>query len=56
MALPWQSRKAGWPEPPLIPFGGAVLAYALAYQDQATLLMGAGVVHVILTLTFMAGV
>ena len=52
----WQSRKAGWPEPPLIPFGGAVLAYALADQDQATLLMGAGVVHVILTLTFMAGV
>jgi hypothetical protein len=83
MALPWQSRKAGWPEPaadpaegrsapwplpvvlalaaagvisPLMPFGGAVLAYALADQDQATLLMGAGVVHVILALTLMAGV
>jgi hypothetical protein len=41
---------------PLIPFGGAVLAYAFADQDQATLLMGAGVVHIILALTLMANV
>jgi hypothetical protein len=40
---------------PLIPLGGAVLAYALADEDQAMLLFAAGVVHVILALTFLAG-
>lgn len=40
---------------PLIPLGGAVLAYALADEDQALLLIGASIVHVIVALTFLAG-
>jgi hypothetical protein len=40
---------------PLITFAGAALAYALADKDQAALLTGAGLVHVIVALTFRAG-
>lgn len=40
---------------PLIPFAGAVLAYAMADQDQGTFLLGAGLVHVLLVLTLFPG-
>ena len=40
---------------PLITFGGAAAAYALADKDQATLLTGAGLVHIVVALTFVAG-
>jgi hypothetical protein len=40
---------------PLITFIGAVVAYALADKDQGTLLTGAGLVHVLVALTFTAG-
>jgi hypothetical protein len=40
---------------PLITFAGAVVAYALADKDQGTLLTGAGLFHVIVALTFTAG-
>jgi protein-S-isoprenylcysteine O-methyltransferase Ste14 len=40
---------------PLIPLGAAVVAYALADEDQAMLLIAAGIVHVIMALTFLAG-
>jgi hypothetical protein len=40
---------------PLITFAGAAVAYALADKDQGTLLTGAGLVHVIVALTFTAG-
>jgi hypothetical protein len=40
---------------PLIPLAGAALAYAFADEDQATLLIGASIVHVIIALTFLAG-
>jgi hypothetical protein len=37
---------------PLITFAGALVAYALADKDQGTLLMGAGLFHVVVALTF----
>lgn len=40
---------------PLIALAAAVLAYAFADEDQATLLIGAGLVHVIMALTFLSG-
>ena len=40
---------------PLIAVATAVLAYAFADQDQGTFLIGAGLVHVIVALTFLAG-
>jgi hypothetical protein len=40
---------------PLIPFAGAVAAYALADKDQGTVLTGAGLAHLVLALTFVAG-
>jgi hypothetical protein len=40
---------------PLIPFAGAVLAYATADPDQGTFLLGAGLVHVLLVLTLLSG-
>ncbi len=40
---------------PLITFAGALAAYALADQDQGTLLTGAGLFHVVIALTFTAG-
>jgi hypothetical protein len=40
---------------PLITFVGAAVAYALADKDQGTLLTGAGLVHVLVALTFTAG-
>jgi len=40
---------------PLITFAGAAAAYGLADPDQGTLLTGAGLFHVIVALTFMAG-
>ena len=40
---------------PLIPFAGAVLAYATADPDQGTFLLGAGLVHVLLILTLLPG-
>jgi len=40
---------------PLIPLAAAVLAYALADQDQGTFLLGAGLVHVLLVLTLLPG-
>jgi hypothetical protein len=40
---------------PLITFAGAAAAYGLADQDQGTILTGAGLVHMILALTFVAG-
>ena len=40
---------------PVIPFAGAVLAYAMAEQDQGTFLLGAGLVHVLLVLTLLPG-
>ena len=40
---------------PLIPLAGAVLAYALADQDQGTFLLGAGLVHVLVVLTLLPG-
>ncbi|HSA79731.1 MAG TPA: hypothetical protein VLE23_02845 [Geminicoccaceae bacterium] len=39
----------------LITFAGAAAAYGLADPDQGTLLTGAGVFHMIVALTFMAG-
>ena len=58
---------AAWPVPvivgfalaglisPLITFAGALAAYALADQEQGTMLTGAGLVHMIVALTFAAG-
>jgi hypothetical protein len=40
---------------PLITFAGAALAYVLADRDQGTLLTGAGLFHVLLAVTLMAG-
>jgi hypothetical protein len=40
---------------PLITFSGAIGAYALADQEQGTILTGAGLVHMIVALTFAAG-
>jgi hypothetical protein len=40
---------------PMITFAGAALAYVLADRDQGTLLTGAGLFHVLLALTLMAG-
>ena len=40
---------------PVITFCGAVAAYALADQEQGTILTGAGLVHIIVALTFAAG-
>ena len=40
---------------PLITFCGAVAAYGLADQEQGTILTGAGLVHIIVALTFAAG-
>lgn len=40
---------------PLIPLAGAVAAYALADKDQGTILTGAGLAHLVLALTFVAG-
>jgi len=40
---------------PLLTFAGAVAAYALADQEQGTILTGAGLVHIIVALTFAAG-
>ena len=41
---------------PLITFAGAAAAYGLADKDQGTLLTGAGLFHIVVALTFMAGV
>lgn len=40
---------------PLLTFAGAIGAYALADQEQGTILTGAGLVHMIVALTFAAG-
>jgi hypothetical protein len=40
---------------PVVPFAGAVLAYATADQDQGTFLLGAGLVHILLVLTLLPG-
>jgi hypothetical protein len=40
---------------PLITFGGAAAAFAVADKDQGTLLTGAGLVHMVLGLTFLTG-
>jgi hypothetical protein len=40
---------------PLITFAGAAAAYGLADQEQGTILTGAGLVHMIVALTFVAG-
>jgi hypothetical protein len=40
---------------PLITFAGAAAAYGLADKDQGTLLTGAGLFHVVMALTFVAG-
>jgi hypothetical protein len=40
---------------PLFTFAGAAAAYALADQEQGTILIGAGLVHLIVALTFVAG-
>jgi hypothetical protein len=40
---------------PLIPLAAAVLAYAIADEDQGTFLLGAGMVHVVLVLTLLSG-
>ena len=40
---------------PYITFFGALGAYALAAQEQGTILTGAGLVHMIVALTFAAG-
>jgi hypothetical protein len=40
---------------PLITFAGAAAAYGLADKDQGTLLTGAGLFHMIVALTFVAG-
>jgi len=40
---------------PLFTFAGAAAAYALADQEQGTILTGAGLVHLIVALTFAAG-
>ena len=40
---------------PLIAVAAAVLAYAFADKDQGTLLIGAGLVHVLVALTFLSG-
>ena len=40
---------------PLITFAGAAAAYGLADKDQGTLLTGAGLFHVVVALTFLAG-
>ena len=64
---PAAGRMVAWPMPavlglavaglisPVIPLGGAVLAYAMADQDQGTFLLGAGLVHVLLMLTLLPG-
>ena len=59
-SAPWPvalvlALAAGGVVSPLIPLGGAALAYALADEDQAMLLFAAGIVHVILAWTFLAG-
>lgn len=41
---------------PLICFAGAVFAYALADRDQGTILTGAGLAHVLLGFTLLAGI
>jgi len=41
---------------PLICFAGAVVAYALADRDQGTILTGAGLAHLLLGLTLLAGI
>ena len=41
---------------PLVCFAGAGTAYALADQEQAILLAGLGVVHVVLSLTLLPGI
>ena len=40
---------------PFFCFIGAALAYALAEQDQGLVLTGAGLVHLVFSLTFFAG-
>lgn len=40
---------------PFFCFIGAALAYALADQDQGLVLTGAGLVHLVFSLTFFAG-
>jgi hypothetical protein len=40
---------------PLITFAGAAAAYGLADKDQGTLLTGAGMFHIVVALTFVAG-
>lgn len=60
-------RARPWPMPvvlglalaglisPLICFAGAAAAYALADRDQGNLLAGAGLVHLLISLTFLSG-
>lgn len=40
---------------PLIPLAGAAAAFGFADKDQGTILTGAGLMHMVLALTFMAG-
>ncbi len=40
---------------PVITFVGAAAAFGLADKDQGTILTGAGLVHMIVALTFVAG-
>jgi hypothetical protein len=40
---------------PLITLAGAAAAYGLADKDQGTLLTGAGLFHIVVALTFVAG-
>ena len=67
LADPATGNTVAWPWPavltlavaglisPVIPFAGALVAYAMADQDQGTFLLGAGFVHVVLVLTLLPG-
>jgi hypothetical protein len=41
---------------PVLTFAGAVVAFALADKEQGTILTGAGLVHMVLGMTFLTGV
>ena len=40
---------------PLVPLAGSLVAFAIADRDQGTILGGAALMHLVLTLTLMAG-
>jgi hypothetical protein len=64
---PAAGHGAPWPAPvmfgialaglilPLVAFIGAAVAYAFADKDQGAFLIGVGLVHVIVALTFLSG-